>query len=414
MSGYEPVFETTTRGLLIEPLDTMFFRDGRPFGAASSGTSRFPMPQTLMGMIKRHVRKSIGLPASQIHGLRGQNGHEHEWFSRLAVRGPWIAEVDRHGKVLDLFVPVPVNLMKAKNDEDWKTLTLLSPLENGFDLPGWDGSQAGRPLLGEEPKSKDQLKPVTGFLGQAGLEKLLRGDEPTKQDIVKQSDLFGYEDRTGIGLDPARQTVKEGLIYTARHLRLLESRKDGSPGSRLVLYAEIGIEGDEDRWASKIDESFPGGDLVMPFGGEGRRVHVRLAPERHTWPEAPPPPEPDEGGFTSILISPTVFSRRAESNAPEWEPPDLGKRVAAAIGKPLPVSGWTMQSSGSRGGAQGTPKPARWALDAGTVFFWQNGKNAPEDRALPPRFQLAMCPSDRAAGWGTALRGVWRWRKGSE
>ena len=46
-------------GLRLDPCDVLFFRDGRPFAAASHGESGMPAPQTLAGALS-HVPSRTG------------------------------------------------------------------------------------------------------------------------------------------------------------------------------------------------------------------------------------------------------------------------------------------------------------------------------------------------------------------
>ena len=45
-------------GLKIDPLDVLFFRDGRPFGAAIRASGRLPNPQTLAGALRERIGRN--------------------------------------------------------------------------------------------------------------------------------------------------------------------------------------------------------------------------------------------------------------------------------------------------------------------------------------------------------------------
>jgi CRISPR-associated protein Cmr3 len=415
-------FETPMCALRMDPLDPMFFRDGRPFGAASRGSSRQPMPQTLAGMVKTRVLRRIGLDPSRIHNLRQQPvDTKHRWFAFIAVRGPWLAEFDKDGNVVDVFVSTPAFVMKEGKGDDGE-IQLLQPLQKDL-LPGWDHKDLN-PLWTNSDKD---LKPAGGYVGRVGLEAILNGNRPCREHIIKEDDLFGYEDRVGIGVDSAKGTTGDGQIYAVRFMRLRERREKGADGHRLGFYAEIGIDPDAcehqddkrlcekelEQAREKLVEIFNTED-ALPFGGEGRRVHVATIKKAFEWPVAP---EPKDGeGFTTILITPTLCPPIPE-NDPDCCPPPggpLGKMIAAAIPNPVPVSGWEMTRRengeyGSTAAKPGCPKPTRFALPAGTTYFWQAGKNGSGEAANTPCFQLARKPQDRQAGWGMALRGVWKW-----
>ena len=48
-------------GLFLDPLDVLFFRDGRPFTQASHARGDLPLPQTLTGALTTHLLKKGGL-----------------------------------------------------------------------------------------------------------------------------------------------------------------------------------------------------------------------------------------------------------------------------------------------------------------------------------------------------------------
>lgn len=390
-------------GLLIDPLDTLFFRDGRPFGAGDFARGGMPTPQTLYGMIQRYVLRSLGKLNAPIHGSRGNDG---AWYRSVAVRGPWLARKSKDNHVQDLYLPVPADVMKLGKGEAG-TLQRLAPLDPKIEMPGWDApdwvepSQPLRPLvhLGEGGK----LEPHGGYLTLEEMKDYLRGNTPK---LAKRHPLFFHEARTGIAIDADKQATVDGALYSARHLRL---EKD------IYFYAEVGLEPAHAAAFGDLKKLFEGAGVTLPFGGEGRRVNIRAVDSPVKWPEVPPDVAPEVGGFTTVLIAPAMLGPRPGTNGKGWHPPQLARLCAAAVGKPLAVSGWSLggrsvEQDGKEAAQVGPnlPKPARYAVDAGSVYFWQAGKNAEPGRT-PGRPQLTHKPCDRAAGWGVALRGVWKW-----
>ena len=392
-------------GLLLDPLDVLFFRDGRPFEAASRGYGGLPMPQTLMGMIMEHIRGKLGIESKDIHGMRNNAEHTHRWTANVAVRGPWFVEPAEDGEsVKDLFLPAPAHLVGDGDNENPK-LQLLAPMRNSDFLPGWnpprrDGDEL-RPLVAAGPvgKSKGEAK----WLNKDGLESILNGVAPDPAGLVKSSSVYTYEDRTGIAVDHQKGTAEDGMIYGARFLRLEKKR---------MLYAEVGIEPGsginliED--TKKLRGQLTSGALTLKFGGEARRVRVTVV-KPFDWPKAPDSvPSTEEGGFSTILVSPVIFTCRDGSNSTPRMPPCVGKLVGAAVPKPLAISGWAKAALHEGDPTTNAPRSTRYAAPAGTVYFWQNGKNADSDRPHPTMYSLAHDPRNRAAGWGVALRGAWK------
>jgi CRISPR-associated protein Cmr3 len=426
--------ERTLVGMVARPLDTLFFRGGHPFAAADRGKgAQLPSPQVLFGMIRtflmRHPKIGDTLPVHQPDAP----------YKRVGVAGPWLAQVDDSAtppRLKKVFVPAPAHLVwiNAKDPEK-KRLALLAPmaespcagmLAGAFpeDSPPRKTDPALCPLIvTETPDSAEGApEPVQGFLDLDGLKIILDGKIPDCRHLVKHEDLFVSESRTGVSIDPATQTAKDRQLYSAEHLRLRDD---------IVLYFELGWERGAkeaekpDEARKMLQDTFGGNPIVLPMGGESRRVHLQHLGQLAQWPApAGQNPPPEQGGFATMLITPVIFAagersenKRQQAAADDaahagqsaaahpangrapWQSPDMGRLVAAAVSKPQPVSGWELQSR--------CPKPTRYSVPAGAVYFWKTGKNAPPDRPTLDRMQLAEIPLDRMAGWGIALRARW-------
>ena len=90
--------------------------------------------------------------------------------------------------------------------------------------------------------------------------------------------------------------------------------------------------------------------------------------------------------------------------------------IAAAVPKPLPVSGWDLagnaheaQMEGRTGAVRGRPRPTRFAVPAGAVYFWKRGRKSVADPVPAPLASLCDKPADAAAGWGLTLSGTWHY-----
>jgi CRISPR-associated protein Cmr3 len=353
-----------TIGLSLDPLDTLFFRDGRPFEPASRIASGLPVPQTLAGALRtwllreagcdfEQLRKAMIAGASFVAAAAGQLP-ELDAISRLMFRGPWFA---RNGKPL---VPVPATLRWI--DEDRAIIRRLDPLRDR--LPGWE--DAGTELLPLWCRDPRPAEPVRGYLTMSGLASFLAGKMPAETDIISSETLFVHDRRTGIAIEPETLATTEGMIYG---VSLLALAKDVS------LYAEV--LGD-----AKALARVPEVQAAIPLGGESRRVIVRKRPPV-TWPVVGPTDRQGRGTLV-LLTSPAPFDDR-------WKPGFLAP-VAAAVAGCVSVSGWDL--------ARGGPKPNRFAVEAGSVYFLSQPLNPPTPGSL--------CATDDAAlGWGTFLEGVW-------
>ncbi len=140
----------TTTGVCLEPLDVLFFRDGRPFLTGTEYmVSGLPLPQTFAGAIRTALLRSAGCDFGRLKQEveKGKSfaeavgqacGREHHWIGRLAVRGPWLARRKQPDGELEVLVPVPGVLHKDKRGG--ANLRRLAPLPAG-QLPGWNPPQ---------------------------------------------------------------------------------------------------------------------------------------------------------------------------------------------------------------------------------------------------------------------------------
>ena len=351
-----------TAGILMEPLDTLFFRDGRPFDSASRTESILPLPQVAAGALRTWLLRSFECD----FGRLAERMREGQCFSEavvqvlpdgaglgeFSVRGPWF---HRHNAPL---TPIPSVLMR----EEGGMVTQSAPLKSRA-LPGWNPPEKG--MLPLWIRDSAQAKRITGYLSPTGLGTFLCGRIPRPEDIVAPADLFAHDARTGIAVCPDKQAAAEGMIYGIRLLALKEGVR---------LYMEV--EGPAD-----IVDRLPQESTPLPLGGEGRRVlFQRTAP--YCWPEAT---SADGDGVLLLLTAPGIFDGG-------WRPSSL-KAVAASVPGYTAVSGWDL--------ALGGPKPTRFGVQAGSVYF------VSPEATLPAR---SLCEGeDRLLGWGSYLKGVFRY-----
>lgn len=347
-------------GLTIKPLDTLFFRDGRPFDGQPRAMSGLPQPQTLSGALRTWLLREHGCDFGRLaaavkrdrsfeDALREQS-EDMAAVARLTCRGPWLCRGDGP------LVAVPAIIRRIKDEGN---IVRLAPLK--ADLPGWKPHEADmRPLWW---KGKKPTERIEGYLTLDGLRRLLKGQTPEQADIVAADDIYGFDRRTGIVVSAETNTSPEGQIYGVSLLAL----KDG-----VSFYAEI--EGDD-----AAREKVPA-EAVIPFGGEGRRVQLTRADNPCDWPQAPAA----NGQRMLVLTAPGPFDG--------WKPNGI-KLIAAAVPGHVAVSGWDL--------ARGGPKRNRFAVAAGSVYFL---KQPPQDRSAAG----SLCDGeDAAVGWGTYVEGAW-------
>ena len=351
---------STTIGLCLEPLDVLFFRDGRPFDAATKVVSGLPTPQVLAGAVRTALLEKFGCDFAALRestragksfaeGLRP----DIRWIAGVKFRGPWLCRLPDAANTLDVFLPVPATLHTPKKGTGG--IRILKPLKEG-ELLGWTDDRGLRPLWLDGTAATD---PAQGFLDSAGLTAFLAGKLPEEGSIRKSGDFHDHDTRTGIGIKPDELTTGDGEIYGIRFL----SMKCG-----FGFYADIDLPEEK----AVVFDDIP----FLAFGGEGKRVAVHTV-EPFAFPEYKP-----EAGKKSFLLltTPSV----TVPNGQPYFPKDV-KCAAAAVNTPVAISGWDI--------AKGGPKPTRFASPVGSVYFLDTTDPVPE--------QIDEF------GYGCHLQGVW-------
>lgn len=358
----------TRLGLRLDPLDVLFFRDGRPFGESTRAEGSLPVPQTLAGALRTALLARAGFDFAAFSQRRqadaGQpvvaalrHGQAPEWIIATQFRGPWLALTD--GEIPEPLLPMPLNLA-CDGDVFSRADPLAAP------LPGWDPPVPG--LLPLWRRGHPDAKAASGFLTRAGVERFLAGDVPHAGEWRRADELYAFDHRTGIGVNPDTLTASDSLIYGVRFLALRH---------QVCLYLEVLLGPD----APDVRDWLTGPVLL---GGEGRAVAVRTtAPV--TWPAL----QGDNNRSVWLLTTPGLF--RMESG---WRPDRIpqSQMRAVAVGTALAVSGWDVARNG--------PKATRFAVPAGSVYFV-------EGEITPHGGSLCTDAEDIAQGWGCALQGVW-------
>jgi len=355
--------------LSLCPLDTLFFRDARPFDSDSSGQSNsgLPSPQTLAGAIRTLLLDAHGVNLEKFGKRVKHNGSFDQALQEIGgsvsaltdvkIAGPWLCQ---DGKI---FLPIPSNLKSTKpfpSSLTKKDLVRLDPLRTP--PRGWQPMKSG--LLPLWYHGRTSLKSLTGcYLTFDGMQTYLEGGKPEIKDIVSADQLFATDRRVGIGIDEKHNTTAEGMIYSAGMLAL---KKD------VTFYAEVTGN------SSTIDPLKKSG-LLMKFGGEGRYVEV-LTQADTIWPNTS---TTGGDGTLMILTTPAWFDG--------WKPSNLSC-IAASVAGFDGISGWDLASGG--------PKPNRFMVQAGSVYFLRNKEQLPRE---------LVNYNDSLVGWGNYLKGTWNY-----
>ncbi|MGH8458432.1 MAG: type III-B CRISPR module-associated Cmr3 family protein, partial [Nevskiales bacterium] len=353
----------TVTTLRFTALDTLFFRESRPFDAigGSELASLFPPPpRTVAGAIRTAIGESLGADWKAFkkafdnraeYMIGGVNLHQRIGFGddleQLSIEGIWLSE---NGERL---YPAPLFLLR-KTDGQTTTFNRL--------LIGADASTSlGRVRLPQLPAGCEGYKPLEGvWLTRAGLEKVLAGGVPLAGsvpgtgDIREKKRLVAEEPRLGIARDNSRRTVETGLLYQTRHVRPIQQ-------VRLVIEADVtGLDG------LSIDKS------IVRLGGEGRMAGIEIA-DTPSFPKKPAPDANTHGVIVVLLTParfggqawlPTGFAPQKQGEVQVWKGAINGVSLivhCAVVGKALREGGWDLAAPG--------PRPVQSLIPAGSSYY---------------------------------------------
>lgn len=353
----------TTIGLVLEPLDTLFFRGGRPFGAGLPGQSSLPSPQSLAGMLRTFLLDCAGADFAAMRGKSdvraGFDAAGAPWIADVRFRGPWLAETGETGPRPIVPAPADLRFVEEKGERE---IVRLQPTTK--QIPGWQPPLPRMRPLWRTGKKPSKLKPE--LLSFEGLSVYLRNGQLSPKHTPAHECFYSLEERTGIQIDPGTYTTNEDTgLFTLRKLRL----KPGIP-----FYAEADVP--------EMALSHFRNPVTLKWGGEGHQVIMKQV-QPVAWPEQG---IGDRAAF--LLLSPGFFARG-------WQPDAIpeGQLRAAAVEGPYAISGWDL--------ARGGPKATRFGVDAGSVYF--------TERVAPDTRHLGSDREDSSLGYGFCLKGLWNY-----
>ncbi|SRR6266545_1617414 len=330
----------TSKEIIFEPLDTLFFRDGRPYNkdeaTQTDVASRFPpSPLTLVGAVRAAYARAMGwrvgdepdwpAPIKNVLGDRAE-------LNGLSFTGPFVFRSET------ALFPAPALLLREGGKPGAKE-EVVARLRPGAARHCDLGNQV---RLAEPETNAVGLKPLRDWITPKGLAEVLRGDIPDRAELVPESDLWGIESRVGISRDTDTRTTRAAAMYSAKHIRL-------SAGVNLRMIGS-GLP-------DELDPNVM--NAPQPVGGESRLCWLTVRNARNILPE--PPLISGEGGkvnYAVFVITPAHLPRLEPGQHINQLP---GHLVSACISRPQMWGGW---SSTDRG-----PQPLRPLISPGSVLF---------------------------------------------
>lgn len=337
----------------LAPCDAWFFRDGRPMnrGEDARGVQSLfpPSLETIVGafraaLARSHGWKGYGDWSQEIKDVLGDGFDE---LGKLSFLGLLLS---KDGKPL---FPCPKHLLLTKKDSrpaDW-----LSPSEPMVcDL----GDNVCLPLPPQREVTSEKFTESDGyFLTLDGFSRVLKGELPTSDQLIKASSLYVFETRVGIFRDEQTRTVGEASLYNPTFVRLRQ-------GVGLL----VGLSGLPKEW------TIPS---LLPLGGESRMA--RCSHAKNPLQDVAGDPK----GELLLSVTPTI----AESE--HWYGPTPGQDgtllnsglsctiKTVACDRPLLVPSWDS--------IKGHPRDQLLAIPPGSVWWLSSPDNRSAVRQIGRR-----------------------------
>lgn len=320
--------------LSLEALDTLFFRDGKPFsmGEETWAEGIFPPhPSTLYGMLRsvyfaHHLDKLSGVNTAMDPT---QDFVIESFCLEIAQKpvflGPFDAfryGKDNHGKLFEL-APVSSSIVS-----DFPFTYLLQT------------TQTGKIATLGEKKDLLTLEQFNQYL--AGKDTF---------DYLPLGDYLTDEPKIGIGREFSTRTTSEGKLYRVE-MKRLEGKRQAGINNSTKLNLLVGFEG---------IQGFPQGSGIARFGAENKAVTYADAADFVV-----PYHLDDKDEYLKIyLATPAIFTDGLYPLS--WFESNGLELIAVANGRVLPIGGFYIKGKGTSN--RPYPKPMYRAVPAGSVYY---------------------------------------------
>ncbi|HEY2738248.1 MAG TPA: type III-B CRISPR module-associated Cmr3 family protein [Thermoanaerobaculia bacterium] len=418
---------------LIEPIDPLIARDGRPAAVGRFDTVRFPFPSMVAGA----VRTRMGSPGGAFLVPRGAL---EELKEKIPVQGPLLAELDAEtGDVYQWLAPAPRDAAYVQEEGETVTirrllprpfepgeamdsfaekgllpvqggmapLSVLQELGGGAPLPADGGAMgegtgvrsSGGALTAKPPEKLPSFWSWSHYESWLTAPADSSGESPFTRGIA----ALPVEKRAHLAIRPDERVGMDGMLFQTAGLRFLQPG-DGDHALTPRRFA-LSLRCQDATAAGRALALAP---QIAPLGGERRLA--RWSPAADAWPRLPAAVRNSivtRRRARLLLLTPAIFEH---GTLPGWSgnpwPGSGAVRatvLAACVGRPEVVSGWDL--------AQGEAKHTRRMAAAGSVYFVAlDGGDEADLRAWCDQTWLACVsddPAERRDGFGLAALGTW-------
>ncbi len=347
--------------LRIKAVDTLFFRDGRPFTAGEESWAETifpPFPTVLYGALRSAYF------AENPQELKLLCAGEKDPTASLVISGfNLLIETFR-------YYSLPKDCLALKEQgEDSKEAKVLRLQK--VDKEVYSNYPFEYCLVGGEGSKEIE----DGYVSKDELAEYLNGSSTIFYEQLQR--FICREPKIGIMRSRLTGAAKEEMLYQVEMLRTATTR---TPQKINVGMEEVNVD---------LEVEFSGFNLakngIMRFGGEGKAAAYQASNQQ----DAIPLPDglDSDSLFKLVLTTPAIFEGKNNRGELEnrWYPGWLNenfcgtipgtplkvKLIAAAIGRPLVRGGFDLKNK--------KPKPAYRVIPEGSVFYFaileKEGKN---------------------------------------
>lgn len=316
----------------IDAIDTLFFKDGKPFsmGDETWADGIFPPPPSVIYGALRTAYFGEN-PEEFLNANTDDDPTKH-----LVIKSIYFQIGN------DKYFPMPLDYVKKKNQDKNDKLVYLMDKMKPIQMNSSGLNQFLSAGLEEEVESVPEALIAMGSMGR-----YLKGIEKTTiYSLI--SDYVQTEPKVGMGRDNKTHTADEGKLYRVGMRRLSEMKTFNKVSNTLSLLVEF--EG-----LTLAQNGF------LKLGAEGKAASYKIVDEEKVIVDFS---NNNEKTICKIyLLTPALFKNGWK---PDFENNETLRSlelelITACIGKPLSFGGFDMQKK--------MPKPMRKAVPAGSVYY---------------------------------------------
>jgi CRISPR-associated protein Cmr3 len=330
----------TNMTIEISALDTLFFRDGKPFerGDENWATGTFPpMPSVIYGALRTAY---LGENPSQYNNIETLTNDLE--IKKIILQIPNEKEQEKRKTH---FLPMPLDLIKYKNDAKIEYLK-LSKLENNV-VTRSNNSYILKATKPDKVEEGQFLINLYDFQELYQYENQKNAIDKNKPILPKKiTEIIQNEPKLGIARNNNSHITENGMLY-----RVSMQRAENWKAEKINFLIEF------EKLSITQQKGF------FKLGGEGKTIHYNTLSDSLDILL----PEIKSEYFKVYLATPAIFENG-------WLPKIFqDKLITCAIGKPQMVGGFDIQKR--------MPKAMQKAVPAGSVYYIKT-ESVPEAQKL--------------------------------